>query len=78
MGKCLFVAMEGVIGLGPEALRVNDILRALCGGPRIYVLRPNAGRYQLVGEAYVPMLFPGVAPQRWRKGELKMQDFELR
>jgi hypothetical protein len=74
----LFVTRKGYLGLGPEALREQDLVCILTGGPVPYVLRKVDQHYQFVGESYVYGIMKDEAAQDWHEGKLVLRDFELR
>lgn len=74
----LFVTRKGYLGLGPEALREQDLVCILAGGPVPYVLRKVDQHYQFVGESYVYGMMKDEAAQHWREGKLVLRNFELR
>ncbi|OCL14970.1 HET-domain-containing protein [Glonium stellatum] len=55
-----FFTKTGLIGLGPENLRPDDVICALFGGPTFYALRPiKDNEYRLIGECYVDKMMDG-------------------
>ncbi|KAM0431395.1 hypothetical protein ACHAPT_005372 [Fusarium lateritium] len=56
--RCFFVTEDLVVGLGPYSTQPGDEVVVLFGSPLCFVLRPDSGRYRLVGDAYVQ----GVSP----------------
>ncbi|TPX13348.1 uncharacterized protein E0L32_006321 [Thyridium curvatum] len=65
-GRKLFAATGCQMGLGPECLASGDVVCVILGGPVPYVLRPcRGGRYQFVGECYVPGYMAGEAVAEW-------------
>lgn len=68
-GRRVFVMADGKVGLGPEAMRVGDVVVVLFGGVVPFVLRPVDAesergprrRWRLVGECLVPGLMQGEA-----------------
>lgn len=64
IGRRIFHCEDGRLGLGPAAMRPNDVVTILFGSIVPYVLRPldDAGqRWTLVGECLVPTLMQGEA-----------------
>jgi len=71
--KSLFITRKGTVGLGPQTVRVGDVVFLLLGGRVPYVLRhtkkasetpernigPEYTVYELIGECYVPDLMHG-------------------
>lgn len=68
---------QGCLGIGPMPTREGDSVAVLLGGGVPYVLRPQDGRFVMVGESYVVGLMEGQAIQDWRAGKLEKQVFEL-
>ena len=70
-GISFFTTTEGYIGLAPKGTRPDDQVVVLLGCPKPMLLRPNGGRYQVVGECYVYGLMQseallGVLPSRYQ------------
>jgi hypothetical protein len=56
----IFVSSKGYLGLGPKRLEVEDVVTILDGVSIPMILRPKgSGRFQLVGESYVPGIMDG-------------------
>ncbi|KAF2423016.1 HET-domain-containing protein [Tothia fuscella] len=76
--RSIFSTGNGYVGLGSNALRVDDVVCVLFGGRVPFVLRPCGGYYQFVGDAYVHGMMDGEAMDRYEKGEYREQIFEIR
>ncbi|KAK5715378.1 hypothetical protein LTR15_010021 [Elasticomyces elasticus] len=61
LNRRLFHTASGRHGLGPQAMRLGDIVAVLRGGRTLFVLRPLGEEFQLVGEAYVNGMMDGEA-----------------
>lgn len=77
-GRRLFFTQEGVLGLGPMEMETGDILCVLFGGNVPFILRPEGGHYSFVGECYIEGLMKGQAIERFQRGELIMEEFDIR
>lgn len=68
-GRRLFVTDNGMLGLGPLAMREDNEVVVLFGGNVPFVLRPhgNGQHYRLVGECYMHGVMEGRAVRDWRK-----------
>ena len=55
----LFLTASGHLGLGPEALRADDVVCVLGGAVMPYILRRGVGYFRLVGECYVDGIMDG-------------------
>jgi hypothetical protein len=75
--RSLFFTRKGYMGLGPNCLRVGDIVCVLFGATVPFILRPKYNYYQLVGEAYVHGIMEGEAMQQCEAGELEKRIFEI-
>ena len=73
----LFLYGDDYIGVGPNVMQPRDQLCILFGGQQLYVLRPKAGLYQLVGECFVEGLMWGEGLQAYENGEQEVQEFCL-
>lgn len=61
-----FTTKEGLIGVGPAELRINDCIYIIAGGQVPFVLRPsssvsNINTFELVGDCYVHGVMDGEA-----------------
>jgi hypothetical protein len=52
-GRRLFLTHLGYFGLGPEHLKVGDLVTVLPGGKVPYILRQHGDNYSLIGEGFV-------------------------
>ena len=52
-GRCVFLATNGVIGLGPACLQNGDTVTIIRGCRLPLVLRPSGQNHRLLGAAYV-------------------------
>jgi hypothetical protein len=52
-GRTLCVTESGKFCNGMNEIKENDVIAALEGADRLYILRPVGNQYQLVGDAYV-------------------------
>lgn len=59
-----FITTSGRIGLGPQTMRVNDIVVVLHGGKWPFVLRPKGDVYKFIGHCYVHGIMYGEAVQK--------------
>ncbi|ETS83511.1 hypothetical protein PFICI_05387 [Pestalotiopsis fici W106-1] len=75
--RCFFVTNGLRVGLGPRCTKSGDEVVLLYGSPLCFVLRPEGGRYRLIGDAFVQ----DVAPELWSDGYegpgLNVQEFEI-
>ena len=77
-GRRIFIAEDGFIGLGPEALEPGDYICVLAGSRVLLALRPREQHHRLVGEAYIPGMMNGEAVEEWKSGGLMpLQTFQL-
>ncbi|KAH7391166.1 heterokaryon incompatibility protein-domain-containing protein [Phaeosphaeria sp. MPI-PUGE-AT-0046c] len=54
-----FWTREGSLGLGPQCMRVEDVVVVLYGGNTPYVLRPRGDRFLFLGQAYIDNIMHG-------------------
>ncbi|KAH7068336.1 heterokaryon incompatibility protein-domain-containing protein [Paraphoma chrysanthemicola] len=73
----VFWTNNGSLGLGPQCMRVGDIVVALYGGNTPYVLRPRGEKYLFLGEAYVDNIMHGELMQALAEGQVHEQTFHL-
>ncbi|KAE8450788.1 hypothetical protein EG329_005701 [Mollisiaceae sp. DMI_Dod_QoI] len=77
-GRKIFSTQNGLLGLGPCALKEGDLCCILFGASVPFVLRSDNQKYKLVGEAYVQGVMKGEAIADWMLGERYQQKvFEL-
>ncbi|KAF6809796.1 heterokaryon incompatibility protein [Colletotrichum sojae] len=63
--RAFFTATCGLMGIGPNNMRVGDVVVVLFGGKVPYVLRPlGDGKYSFVGECYIESLMDGVVVRK--------------
>jgi hypothetical protein len=81
-GRRLFETYNGFIGLGPQAVKQDDVVAVQDGGKVPHALRPlgrKAGyTYAFVGEAYVYDIMRGEVYDMCGKKGVKEQEFVLR
>jgi hypothetical protein len=68
---------EGLVGIGPDAMKEGDIVAILFGERVPYVLRSVQTGYRFIGECYVPGLMDGEAVSKWKEGGSKRIVFQL-
>ena len=73
----LFRTLGGYFGNGPKAIRKGDLCCVLFGSRIPMILRPEGWHYLLVGETYLHGYMHGEAIEKWRRGEVNDQAFEL-
>lgn len=73
----MFWTIEGSLGLGPQCMRVNDIVVILYGGDLPYVLRPRGDKYLFMGPAYINNIMHGEVIDDLRAGKRQEQTFCL-
>ncbi|KAJ3538231.1 hypothetical protein NM208_g6001 [Fusarium decemcellulare] len=73
--RCFFVMEDSQMGLGPYATQPGDEVVLLFGSPLCFVLRPEGGRYRLVGDAYVQDVHPGSALIDLSDDKMRVKDF---
>ncbi|EXJ91902.1 hypothetical protein A1O3_00452 [Capronia epimyces CBS 606.96] len=59
--RARFTTGSGLIGVGPEALVVNDLVCVLYGGDVPFIIRPKGTAFELIGECYIRDLMHGEA-----------------
>ncbi|KIX09745.1 uncharacterized protein Z518_00826 [Rhinocladiella mackenziei CBS 650.93] len=62
--RARFTTSSGMIGIGPEAMALNDALCVLCGTDVPFVVRRLGNSYSLIGECYVRDIMHGEAMER--------------
>lgn len=72
-----FVTENGLMGVGPDAIREGDIIVILFGGRVPYLLRAVDQGYRLVGECYISEVMEGEAILTWRDQGSKRKVFDL-
>jgi hypothetical protein len=72
-----FWTKNGTFGLGPQCMRIGDIVVVLYGGNTPYVLRPRDGKYLFLGQAYVDRIMQGQLVKEVEAGRLQEQVFCL-
>jgi hypothetical protein len=75
--KRFFVTKNGLMGVGPDAMKEGDIIGILFGGRVPYVLRPVDDGFRFLGECYVSGLMNGEAVETWKEEGSKKYIFEL-
>ncbi|OAG09459.1 uncharacterized protein CC84DRAFT_1082351 [Paraphaeosphaeria sporulosa] len=73
----MFWTSEGSLGLGPQCMRVDDIVVILYGGNMPYVLRPRGDRFLFMGPAYIDNIMHGEVIDDLRAGMMQEQTFCL-
>ncbi|KAF4451273.1 hypothetical protein F53441_5694 [Fusarium austroafricanum] len=77
----IFTATNGLLGLGPNLLRKDDVVCVVAGGPVPYILRPlSDDSFYFVGECYVAGYMFGEAVVDWRsqaQASLSLRQFIL-
>jgi hypothetical protein len=66
-GHILFITREGMMGLGPEAMRPDDVVVVLHGAQVPFILRPAGGLWRLVGECYLYDFQRGKITRDWEE-----------
>ncbi|KAH6716460.1 heterokaryon incompatibility protein-domain-containing protein [Leptodontidium sp. MPI-SDFR-AT-0119] len=74
----LFTTTSGYVGMGPAAMKEDDIVVILYGGRVPFVLRPRDEHFYLVGECYVHGIMDGVGVKIATEKGVVPQYFELR
>ena len=75
-----FCTQKSWPGLGPECMRMDDIVVVFHGGVSLYVLRPVKGRedeYFLIDECYVDILMDEGAYKMFNEREVEQRVFHL-
>ena len=72
-----FVTRNGLMGIGPDAMKEGDIIAILFGGSVPYVVRTVGQNHKLVGECYVVGLMNEEAMSTWRDEGSKRKIFDL-
>ncbi|TGJ80935.1 hypothetical protein E0Z10_g7837 [Xylaria hypoxylon] len=73
-----FITRDGLMGIGPHAMKQDDNVVVLFGGKVPFVVRRVGSQHALIGECYVAGLMRGEAVKRWRNSSPQMRDrFEL-
>jgi hypothetical protein len=73
----LFGTPQEDYGLGPDCMRVGDIIVVLYGGATPYVLRPKGDKYLFLGEGYVHSIMRGELVKEVEEGKRQEQVFCL-
>ena len=73
----MFWTENGSLGLGPQCMKVDDIVVVLYGGSTPYVLRPKGDSYLFIGQAYVDDIMYGELVESLASGGLQEQTFVL-
>jgi hypothetical protein len=73
----VFSTQNGSYGLGPQCMRIGDVVAVLFGGNTPYVLRPQGGQYLFMGQAYVDGIMQGQLVREVQAGKLQEQKFCL-
>lgn len=76
-GRRLFRLQNGTFGLGPQSMRLGDIVAVLYGGDFPFVLRPNGDQYFFMGCAYVDEIMIGELVDEMEDGKRQEQEFFL-
>jgi hypothetical protein len=67
-GHVLFITREGMMGLGPEAMRPDDVVVVLHGAQVPFILRPaDDGLWRLVGDCYLYDFQTGKIVKDWEE-----------
>ena len=72
-----FMTRNGLMGIGPDAMKEGDIIAILFGGSVPYVVRTMDQNHKLVGECYVVGLINGEAMSTWKDEGSKRKVFDL-
>jgi hypothetical protein len=72
-----FVTRNGLMGIGPDAMKEGDTIAILFGGSVPYVVRTVDQNHKLVGECYVVGLMSGEAVLTWKDEGSKRKVFDL-
>jgi hypothetical protein len=72
-GRTLFLTHRGSLGLGPYHVKVGDSVTIIFGTQIPIILRPAAGTYTYVGEAYVHGMMQG----EFMSGTFEETEFEI-
>jgi hypothetical protein len=68
VGHSLFLTHSGMLGLGPEGMRADDVVVVLHGASVPFVLRPvENGLWRLVGECYLYDVNEGRVVREWEE-----------
>jgi hypothetical protein len=73
----MFWTNKGSLGLGPQCMRVNDIVVVLYGDNTPYVLRPRGDEFLFIGQAYIDNIMHGEVIDDLRTGKAQEQIFCL-
>jgi hypothetical protein len=73
----MFWTIDGSLGLGPQCMRVNDIVVVLYGGNTPYILRPQGDRFLFMGKAYIDNIMHGEVIDDLHAGKVQGQTFCL-
>ncbi|KAG9187586.1 hypothetical protein G6011_05457 [Alternaria panax] len=72
-----FVTRNGLMGIGPDAMKEGDVVAILIGGRVPYVVQPVGRGHMLVGECYVAGLMDGEELSKWKDEGGKRKVFNL-
>jgi len=72
-----FVTRNGLMGIGPDAMKEGDTIAILFGGSVPYVVRTVDQNHKLVGECYVVGSMSGEAVLTWKDEGSKRKVFDL-
>jgi hypothetical protein len=73
----MFWTSDGSLGLGPQCMRVKDIVVVLYGGNTPYVLRPRGDEFLFLGQAYMDNIMHAEVIADLRAGKAQEQTFCL-
>ena len=73
----LFITANGLIGIGPAAMRSNDRVCIMFGGQQPVILRDIGAQYQFVGESYLYDIMFGEALSDYENGKQANEVFNL-
>lgn len=73
----LMLTEQGYVGLGTNRAEVGDIICVLLGCIVPVILRPVGENFEYVGDVYVHGIMQGEAIDKWRAGDIGLQDFGL-
>ncbi|KAF2844336.1 hypothetical protein T440DRAFT_473471 [Plenodomus tracheiphilus IPT5] len=72
-----FVTQNGLMGIGPDAMKEGDTIAILFGGRVPYLLKAVSRRYKVVGECYISELMDGEAILTWKDQGSRRKVFDL-
>jgi hypothetical protein len=73
----MFWTNKGSLGLGPQCMRVKDIVVVLYRGNTPYVLQPRGDKFLFIGQAYIDNIMHGEVIDDLRTGKAQEQIFCL-